>query len=177
MIARPNLPTSDRIRLRPLSPADLQAQIHGQDSDIVRWLSGKVNTEEEHREALEQAEHEWTRGAHKFDLGIELIQTGELAGMVGLQSRMPYLEPGQVNVTYALYAPYRGQGLASDAVRLAMGLGSGLFAVTEFVIRTHPENKHSAAVAHRLGYQLSKRTDDSDGVLDWYVAHAMPADH
>ena len=66
--------------------------------------------------------------------------------MAGLHSRMPYLQPGQVNVTYALYAPYRGQGLASDAVRLAMGLGSGLFTATVFVIRTHPENKHSAAV-------------------------------
>jgi len=169
MIARPNLPSSDRIRLRPLSSADLRAQVHGQDSEIVRWLSGKVNTEEEHRRALEQAEHEWTRGAHKFDLGIEIIETVELAGMVGPQSQMSYLQPGQVNVTYALYAAYRGQGLASEAVRLAMCLGGDVFAATEFVIRTHPENEHSAAVAHRLGYRLSYRTDDSEGVLDWYV--------
>lgn len=52
MIARPSLPCSDRIRLRPLSPADLQAQVHGQDSEIIRWLSGKANTEEEHRKAV-----------------------------------------------------------------------------------------------------------------------------
>ena len=97
--------------------------------------------------------------------------------MVGLQSQVPYLKPGQVNVTYALYAAYRGQGLASEAVRLAMGLGGEVFAAaTQFVVRTHPGNEHSAAVARRLGYRLSHRTDDSEEVLDWYVT-PMPADH
>jgi RimJ/RimL family protein N-acetyltransferase len=174
MFERSNLPSTDRIRLRPLSPADTPAQVRGEDSEIVRWLSGRVNTEEGHRTWLDQAEREWINGSQKFDLGIEIVQTGELAGMVGLQSQMPYLMPGQVNVTYALYPAYRRQGIATAAVRLAMGLAVDLFAAAELVIRTDPENASSAAVAHRLGYRLSRRTADSEGVLDWYVWGCPP---
>jgi hypothetical protein len=38
-----------------------------------------------------------------FDLGIESVDTGMLMGLVGLQSGLPYLVRGQVNLTYALY--------------------------------------------------------------------------
>jgi RimJ/RimL family protein N-acetyltransferase len=104
-----------------------------------------------------------------FDLGIESVDTGVLMGLVGLQSGLPYLVRGQVNLTYALYPSARGLGIATRAMGLAMGLAVEIFDPTELVIRADPENVKSVAVARRLGFTVSHHTNDAEGELDWYL--------
>jgi RimJ/RimL family protein N-acetyltransferase len=166
---RPELPRTTRLRLRPLSVADVEAQLAGQDADIIRWVSGRRNARDEHLAHLADAHAAWHDGAPMFDLGIELPVDETLVGLVGLQTGMSYLSPGQVNVTYALYPQWRGRGLASEAVEAAGLLAAQIFDVGALVIRTDPENFRSAALAVRLGYCFDHQTDDDEGLLDWYV--------
>lgn len=88
---------------------------------------------------------------------------------MGLQSGLPYLAKGQVNLTYALYPSVRGHGIATRALRLAMDLAVEIFDPTELVIRADPENVKSVAVARRLGFTFSRHTNDAEGALDWYL--------
>jgi RimJ/RimL family protein N-acetyltransferase len=68
-----------------------------------------------------------------------------------------------------LYASFRGQGIASEAVRLAEQLAARIFDARELVIRTNPTTRIPPALALRLAYQHARQTDDDEGVLDWYT--------
>ncbi len=168
--AQPRLLVTDEvIGLRPLRVQDTDAQMAGEDAEIVRWLSGGWATEQRQREFLLGAGRAWHEGAPVVDLGIEELASEELVGMVGIQSGMSYLRDGQVNITYGLYPQARNRGLATRAVLLAMRLGRRRSPVREFVIRVHPDNAASARVARRAGYVFVTHTDDDEGSLDWYV--------
>ncbi len=99
----------------------------------------------------------------------------ELVGTVGIQSGMPYLRDGQVNITYGIYPASRGRGLATRSVLLAMRLAASRAPVQEFVIRVDPDNEASAGVARHAGFAYLRHTDDSEGILDWYVL-LVPSD-
>lgn len=160
------------VRLRPLDVADAEAQVAGEDDAMVRWLSGGRSTVEHQRVYLASAARAWADRHDVFDLGIALVDDDTLVGMVGIQSGMAYLAVGQVNITYGLYPPWRGRGLATRAVRLAIDLALELFRPTELVIRVDRANTASAAVPDRLGFTFSHHTtaeDDGEGELDWYV--------
>lgn len=167
------LVTDEVIGLRPLSVQDTAAQMAGEDEEIVHWLSGGRASEQRQREFLLGAEVAWREGAPVIDVGIDELASEELVGMVGIQSGMPYLRDGQVNITYGLYPRARGRGLATRAVLLAMRLASRRAPVREFVIRVNPDNAASARVARRAGYVFATHTDDDEGSLDWWV-HPAP---
>jgi RimJ/RimL family protein N-acetyltransferase len=78
----------------------------------------------------------------------------ELVGWVDfdLDPDHDWLEPGEVNVGYFLFAEARGKGYASRAVELLL---EHLRRDTEHTVATlliHPENSRSLALAHRLGF-------------------------
>ena len=104
-----------------------------------------------------------------MDLGLVELATGALVGLVGIQRGLDYLAPGQVNLTYTLYAAARGRGLATRGVGLAMSLATAQEPVGEFVIRVAPWNDASVAVARRLGFEHSHVSDDVHGRLEWLV--------
>ncbi len=176
--AATHLPSTGRLRLRVLTSDDTAAQVAGEDDEIVRRLSGRRNTEAGHRNWLIEAQERWESGNDLLDLGIEVVpgaagfssrEFGVLTGLVGLQWGMDYLGPGQVNLTYAVYAPFRGRGVASEAVTMAVDLAPRLWPVREFVIRADPDNAASVGVARRAGFVRSHSTDDQHGALEWYT--------
>lgn len=174
----PALPSDGVLRLRPLVEADATAQLAGEDSELVRWLSGGRSTLQDQRAHVAAAALAWAEQAAAVDLGIERVEDGTLIGTLGIQSGMSYLDPGQVNLTYGLYPPWRGQGLATRAVRLAIDVACRRFEPDLLVIRVHPANEVSAAVARRLGFVYSRHTtneDDAQGEIDWYVQTAPDA--
>lgn len=168
-------PTSDGIvLLRLLRPSDLAAHAAGHDAEIVRWTNGgQISTDEQHLAWLARQAQAWLEHGNAVDLGVELIETGELAGVVGLQRGMDYLHDGQTNLTYAVYPAYRGRGLAARAVRLAMSLARGGWPVREFVIRCDPANVASAAVAASVGFERRGLAWEAEGLLEWDV---LPVD-
>ena len=103
------------------------------------------------------------------DLGIEEVASGTLAGCVGIQRGLDYLSPGQANLSDALYPAFRGRGLATRSVRLAMEVARARGSVREFVIQVAPENVESVRVAERLGFRLERTETGTSERVCWYV--------
>lgn len=157
------------IRLRPLAVTDTQAHVAGCDQLIIDRLGGgEASSAERVEEWLARNASAWVSCAEVVDLGVEDIETGELAGCVGIQRGLDYLTVGQVNVTYAVYPQWRGRGYATRAVALAMQLEADRRDTLTFVIRVAPDNPDSIAVARRAGFLPAGRTDDENGHLLWF---------
>jgi len=150
--------TDGVVRLRPLDVGDAEAQVAGEDEEMVRWLSGGRRPVERQRAFLASAARAWADRERLVDLGIARVDDGTLVGLVGIQSGTTYLTPGQVNLTYGLYPPWRGKGLATRGVRLAIVLARTLWRPNQLVIRVDPANTASAAVPRRLGFGYSHHT-------------------
>lgn len=74
-----------------------------------------------------------------------------------------------VNLAYAVYSPFRGRGVASEAVTMAVELAPRLCPVREFVIGADPANAASVGVARRAGFVRSHSRDDEHGALEWFT--------
>lgn len=156
--------------LRPLAPSDADAHLAGVDEAVLRSLGAERRpTADEVSAWLRGSERAWATGGTVLDLGLVDVDADELVGVVGFQRDLDYLAPGQVNLTYTLYAGRRGRGLATRGVALLMTLVSGRVEVREFVIRVAEWNRPSSAVARRLGFVASHVTDDEHGRLEWWV--------
>lgn len=155
--------TLPSVRLRPLAEADLRAHADGCDDLVVRWNGGRASSDDEHRSWLRRNERAWQEGAPVVDLAIEDERTGEHVGVVGVQRGLSYLEPGEVNLTYTLYAGHRGRGYATAAVVEAMHLALTGGSVSRFLIRCDPANERSGAVARRLGFTAHGSVTEPDG--------------
>jgi RimJ/RimL family protein N-acetyltransferase len=115
------LTEDDRIGLRPLRIEDADPHFAGCDSQIIVNLGGGVRSRRAQVEAwLSSNAQAWADGSDVVDLGIVELQSDRLVGCVGVQRGLGYLTDGQVNVTYALYPPWRGHGYATRAVQLAI---------------------------------------------------------
>ena len=158
------------IRLRPLDVADAASHLAGCDQVIIDRLgAGEASTPSQVAAWLGANASAWAEGGSVFDLGVEETATDRLAGCVGIQRGLDYLSLGQVNLTYAVYAVWRGRGLATRAVRLAMEIARQRGHVTQFVIRAAPDNVESIRVAERLGFKLDHVEDDGLERLQWHV--------
>ena len=163
--------TEPGVRLRPLSEADLRTHAAGCDELVNRWSNdGRISTDEQHLAWLRRNADAWRDCGPVVDLAIEDAATGEHIGVVGIQRGLEYLQPGEVNLTYALYAGCRGRGYATAAVREAMRLAAEQGAVTRFLIRCDPANTASGAVARRLGFSyVGAITEPGGWTGDRYV--------
>jgi RimJ/RimL family protein N-acetyltransferase len=158
------------VALRPLAPPDADAHLAGIDEAVLRSLgTDRRPTADEVSAWLTDNARAWATGGPVVDLGLVEIASGELVGVVGFQRDLDHLAPGQVNLTYTLYAGRRGRGLASRGVDLVMTVAAGRADVEEFIIRVARWNRASSAVARRLGFVASHVTDDEHGRLRWWV--------
>lgn len=121
------LATDGVVRLRPLDVGDAGAQVAGEDDAMIRWLSGGRSTLAGQRRSLRRTRAAWDRRDPVFDLGVELVGSGALVGTLRLHAGLDVLRPGEVNVSYGLYPPWRGRGLASRALALGIGVAIDRF--------------------------------------------------
>lgn len=157
------------IALSPLRPEDTTAHLAGEDERLVRWLSGGTSTREDVEAYIRHCEEQWETAGPLRAFGIRAGTDGTLAGTIDVRFAVDGLAPGQVNVAYGLYPPWRGHGLATRAVLLVTRYVASEGG-KEAVIRVDPENPASAAVARRAGFIPGKHTHDEDGTrLDWYI--------
>lgn len=99
---------------------------------------------------------------------------GTMVGYIGFHTRPDpaYLRPhapGGVEMGYTVFAPYRRQGYAEEAVRGLMrwALQRG---VVRFVVSVAPGNMASTALARKLGFmKVKEQIDDVDGLEYVYV--------
>ncbi|MEU3605399.1 GNAT family N-acetyltransferase [Streptomyces sp. NPDC035033] len=162
-------PADGTITLTPLCPDDAEAHLAGEDEPLVRWLNGGPGTREGVEAYLRHCREQWETAGPLRAFGIRAGAAGTLAGTVDLRFAADGLAPGQVNVAYGLYPAWRGRGLATRAVLLAVRYAAAEGG-DEAVIQVDPANPASAAVARRAGFTPAVPPPAARGTaLDRYV--------
>ncbi|GLX96811.1 GNAT family N-acetyltransferase [Herbidospora sp. NBRC 101105] len=143
-----------RIRLTPLTPADLDAHLAGQDEQLTRWYTGGPSTREATAAYLHHCVTQWERRGPLRAFGIRVDDTP--AGTLDLR-----FAGDEVDIAYGLYPSWRGRGLATRAVLLACRYAASEGARLA-VIKVDPANPVSAAVARRAGFTFAGRDTTFD---------------
>ncbi|MDQ3765718.1 MAG: GNAT family N-acetyltransferase [Actinomycetota bacterium] len=133
----------------------------------VKWLNGgrgSAETVRAHAEAM------WAADGPIFTFGIHPASRDTLAGTIDVQLHHPYATPEQANLAFGLYPAWRGRGLATRAVLLAVRSLHERTNIKQALIRVDPANTASSAVARRAGFRLAETTFQAErGELDWFI--------
>jgi len=138
------LPLSDgEVELRAPQPGDAAVLVAGRDEVFHRFM-GEGDAEPSPTACI--------------------VVGDEIVGWVDHDVDRTWLDPGEVNVGYNVFAPRRGQGYATRAVELLL---QHLAADTEYTTATlliDPHNARSLALARRCEFTL---VGDLDGNPYW----------
>lgn len=159
------------IALRPLQPADTEDHLAGEDAELTEWLTGGAGIADTVRAHIERTQAMWAAGGPTFTFGIHTIVGDVLAGTLDVQLHQPYALQTQANLAFGLYRPWRGQGLAKRAVLLAIEFLRKHTHLEQALIRAHPTNHSSSAVARRTGFHRTNTPPEDTEELQWFVQH------
>lgn len=151
------------VTLRPMTVADAQAHLAGEDDEQMRWLSGGRSTTASVTGWIERNRVSWEAGGPTHNFGISTTANG-LVGMIEANSdasQISGLGAGEANISYGLYPVGRGLGYATRAVNLVSTylVDCGL----RPVIRASPANARSISVAQRCGFLPGDPVSGEDG--------------
>ncbi|MFD8527816.1 GNAT family N-acetyltransferase [Streptosporangium canum] len=144
---------TERLVLRRWREEDLEplAVIDG-DPEVMRFIGdGSVRTREQTVAALALMERRWDeRGFGLF--AVELRETGELAGWVGLNvpGSLPEVMPA-VEIGWRLGRPFWGRGIATEAAREALRFGFTEVGLDRIISICHINHHASARIMAKLG--------------------------
>lgn len=158
-VLRPGYPVrTGRLALRPLTVGDRDALLaYRSRPDVCRYVPFEPMTREviDERLATQWATTELTDEGQALTLGVEVADTGELAGDVMLfwHSR----EHGGGEIGYVLHPDFGGRGYATEAARAMLRLGFDELGLHRIIARLDERNESSAGVARRLGMRQEAR--------------------
>lgn len=161
--------TDSVVTLRPLAPADAEAHLAGEDRELVIWLNGGPGTASTVRAYIDEVGRMWAAGGPNFSFGIRRLSGEVLIGTIDVQLRPPYAIETQANLAFGLYPAWRGQGLATRSVLLALRFLESRPEIEEALIRVDPANPASAAVARRAGFAFLGQVPEDSGAMEWFV--------
>ena len=93
-----------------------------------------------------------------------IVVDDEIVGWVDYDVDRAWLEEGEVNVGYNVFAPHRGQGFATRAVELLLQHLADDTPYTTATLLIDPQNDRSLALAQRARFDAH---GELDGNLDW----------
>lgn len=153
--------TDGIILLRPFTFEDVERHVAGDDEESIKWLNeGHPSTVESTRAWIERQHQSLRDGGPVFTFAIERIDTHDLIGMVETNLAFEKFEgyqPGDANVSYALYPEARAQGFATRAVNLILHFLQTKQEIRRAVLQIDQDNVLSLGLAKRCGFE--------DGVL------------
>jgi RimJ/RimL family protein N-acetyltransferase len=139
------------VELRPLTAADADAHLAGEDELTVRWLTGGYGDVPGTVRYFEWLAANAEAGTGKRGFGVWLDD--RLAGYVDFDPEPGGdLEAGDVNLSYAVHPWARGGGVAVAAVLLVCERLREDAIGTRAAIRVEPENVASVRVAQKAGF-------------------------
>lgn len=160
---------TERLILRPLTPADLdayQAAVYG-DAEVMRYLpGGQPRPIERTAQLIAFFDEHWK--AHGFSAWAVVEKaSGELIGHAGLL----YIgDTGAVELMYALAKSAWGKGYATEAARAALQFGFETVKLDEIHALAFAENTASQQVMRKLGMIYQGATDRFHSArLEWYL--------
>ncbi len=121
------------VTLRPPQRGDARVLIDGRDEEWQRWLG--------------PGDEEPTPTAC-------IVVEDEVVGWVDYDTDRQWLEAGEVNVGYNVFAPYRRRGYATRAVELLVEHLGRTRTHRTATLLIHPDNAASLAVAAKLGCEV-----------------------
>ncbi len=153
MELRPSYPVeTERLRLSPLTPADLDALLaYRGRADVCRYLPFAPMTADilSARLATDLGRTEITEPGQALTLGVRRVDTGALIGDVVLFFHS--LEHAGGELGYVLAPEAGGQGYATEACAAMLGLAFDQLGLHRVVARLDARNVASARLAVRLG--------------------------
>lgn len=140
------------IRLQPVVLDEADEWLAGDDEEQTRWF------EAPRKAALSdvvRAINEWQTSWNELGVirhwGVRPMESDTLLGGVELRD----LGNADVNLSYLVFPPYRRQGIAVEASRLAMDYAAREMGAKRVIVKMLQENDVSLAVARRLGAKPS----------------------
>jgi RimJ/RimL family protein N-acetyltransferase len=149
-----DIPTlaTERLILRPLGPADLDAFAAMQaDPAVMRHLgTGETRGRAESWDQMARMLGQWPlRGYGMF--AVEEKASGRFAGRAGLLH--PFIWPGP-ELAYGLAAPFWGKGYATECGRALLGWAWNTLGLDRLISFVRPANAGSVGVLRKLGATL-----------------------
>jgi RimJ/RimL family protein N-acetyltransferase len=143
---QPTLRDGDLV-LRPWHVDDAEATRLLHDPEIARWfdVAPVVPTAVEHRAWIERTRAEWDDDRAKATFLVEWA--GRPAGSVDVRRS----DPGVGVLSWVVYAPFRGQGIAWRAVRLLVDWAFDELGLERVEAHVNPANRASLRTALRAG--------------------------
>jgi RimJ/RimL family protein N-acetyltransferase len=161
--------TDGVVTLRPMTPADAERHLAGEDEPTARFLSGGRSTMETVLASIERNRVSRETSGPVRSFGICVAATGTLVGMVEANMAAPGFRPGVANISYGLYPEARGNGYATRAVDLLTRYLVDHTAADVAAIQVHPENLPSARLPGRIGFRFLgvRKTSESDRMMTY----------
>jgi RimJ/RimL family protein N-acetyltransferase len=149
--------TTDRLRLRPFRPSDLEPYAAMQaDPEVMRYLvMGRPVPRTEVWRTMASFLGQWALRRYGM-WACEKADDGVFIGSIGIFEPLDWREP---ELAYSLDRPFWRQGFATEAARAARDWMFREFPVARLASFIRPENHASKRVAKRLGSIL-------EGVID-----------
>ena len=161
---RPAYPVrGERLLLRPLTSGDTDALLayRGRE-DVCRYVPFKPMTREDIAERLagQWARTELTGEGQSLTLGVEISQTGELAGDCILFWHSREHAGGEIG--YVFNPALGGRGYATEAVVMMLRLGFEELGLRRIIARLDERNGASARLARRVGMRQEARLVENE---------------
>jgi RimJ/RimL family protein N-acetyltransferase len=153
MQLHPDYPiVTDRLRLRPLTAADIDALLtYRGRADVCRYLPFEPMTAEvlQGRLRTDLSRTAITVEGQALTLGVELAATGRLIGDLVLFFRSREHAGGELG--YVFHPDVAGHGYATEAARAMLTLAFDQLGLHRVIARLDARNQPSAKLAARLG--------------------------
>ena len=149
--------------LRPPRLADAAEWLAGEDDEIVRWFEfPRPSTLTDVERAIERWDQSWKHDGPVRCWAVCDPPTGAIAGGVELTR----LNETDVNLSYWVFKPWRGRGIATRAAVLALEYAMSDMHASLAVMKVLEGNTFSLALAHTVGGQrVGTMASDAGGTF------------
>jgi RimJ/RimL family protein N-acetyltransferase len=163
---------TERLRLRPIGPADFEPAVAFYSSDASRFVGGPAPAHDTWRRVASYAGCWALRGYGKF--AVEEKQSGGFAGFVG-----PWHPVGwpEAEIAWTILPEFQGRGYAQEAAHRALRFVYDVLGWTTAVSCMAAENRASQNVARRLAATCEGDTEIAPYGAALLYRHLSPDAH
>jgi RimJ/RimL family protein N-acetyltransferase len=156
-VSEPSYETA-RLRLRPHTLDDVEPLLaYHSLPEVARYLYGPPRSAQDVREMIERR-----MGEDRPVFAVELRETGEIVGDLGLRIVSPEHRQGEIGF---IFDPrHQGRGYATEASRVLLDIGFGDLALHRIAGRLEARNTASARVLEKLGMRREAHLVENEWV-------------